>query len=108
MITKVKWEDADFDWTVAPTNQTDPRYTWDLVQIIEEVIEDVEKGGRSRYHEEKAKWDKKKKKVIKLVMYRKNIKVYDEKKEVKNIKHHIKDIKLIAEELKKNVQIIHG
>ena len=37
----------------------------------------------------------------------KKIKVYDEKKEIQNIELHIDDIKLIAEELKKNVQIIY-
>ena len=41
-------------------------------------------------------------------MWRKGIKVYDESKEVKNIKLYADDIKLIAEEIKRNVQIIHG
>ena len=41
-------------------------------------------------------------------MYRKNIKIYDEKKEIKRISSHIEEIKLISEELKKHVQIIHG
>ena len=31
-----------------------------------------------------------------------------EEKEVKNITHKIEDIKLIAEEIEKNVQIIYG
>ena len=38
-------------------------------------------------------------------MWRKGIKIYDEKKEVKNIKNHIKDIKLIAEELKSKIKV---
>ena len=37
----------------------------------------------------------------------KGIKLYDEKKEVKNIKAYANDVKLIAEEIKRNVQIIH-
>lgn len=101
MATKITWDKADFKWDDNP-------YTWDLVQIVDEVIEDIEStGGRSRYWEEVKKWEEKRKKVIRLVMYRKNIKVYDEKKEIQNIKHHIEDIKLIAEELKRHVQIIH-
>jgi len=104
MITKVTWNKADFNWDKAPEIGTP--YTWDLVQIIEDVVEEITNPGGANIvipsvHEDK------KKKVIRLVMYRKNIKVYDEKKEVKNIKNHIEDIKLIAEELKRNVQIIH-
>ena len=41
-------------------------------------------------------------------MWYKGIEVYDEKKEIENIELHINDIKLMAEEIKKNVQIIHG
>ena len=37
----------------------------------------------------------------------KGIKIYDEKKEIKNIKAYAKDVELIAEEIKRNVQIIH-
>ena len=36
-----------------------------------------------------------------------NIKIYDESKEVKNIKAYADDIKIIAEEIKRNVQIIY-
>ena len=51
---------------------------------------------------------KKKKKLVRLIMHMNDIKVYDEEKEIKNLKHKIEDIKLIAEEIKKHVQIIHG
>ena len=37
----------------------------------------------------------------------KGVEIYDEKKEVKNIKAYAKDVELIAEEIKRNVQIIH-
>ena len=49
----------------------------------------------------------KKKKFIRLIMEYKGIKIYDEKKEVKNIKAYARDVKIIAEEIKRNVQIIH-
>ena len=51
---------------------------------------------------------KKKKKLVRLIMHMNNVKVNDEEKEIKNHKHRIKDIKLNAEEIKKNVQIIYG
>jgi hypothetical protein len=102
-MAKITWNEADFKW-----NNND--YLWHLVEIVDDVIEDIIYGGKSkkRREDEKKKWEEKQKKVIRLVMYRKNIKIYDEKKEIKKIDTHIEDIKLIAEELKKHVQIIHG
>ena len=97
-MANIQWNNANFLWN-------DNSHLWNLV---EEVLVDIQSGGKSsRNRAEQKKWEEKKKKVIRLVMYRKNIKVYDEKKEVKNIEHHIEDIKLIAEELKRNVQIIY-
>jgi len=101
MATKIKWDNANFKWN-------DNLHLWNLVEIVDEVIDDIKKGGRSRHRDEQKEWEEKQKKVIRLVMYRKNIKVYDEKKEIKRIKSHIEDIELISEELKKHVQIIHG
>jgi len=102
MATKITWDQANFKWEDNP-------HLWHLVEIVDEVIADIS-GGKSakRRAEEKKKWQEKQKKVIRLVMYRKNIKIYDEKKEIKRIESHIEDIKLISEELKKHVQIIHG
>lgn len=98
---------ANIQWNTANILWNDNIHLWNLV---EEVIVGIEQhGGRSASNiaKDKNAWEEKKKKVIQLVMYRKNIKIYDEKKEVKNIKYHIKDIKLIAEELKRHVQIIY-
>jgi len=102
-MAKITWNEADFKW-----NNND--HLWHLVEIVDDVIEDIVSGGKSakRREEERKKWEEKQKKVIRLVMYRKNIKIYDEKKEIKRIESHIEDIKLISEELKKHVQIIHG
>ena len=89
------WANADFKWNNNP-------HLWNLVQ---EVIEEVEAGGKNWRKRDKDK--KKRKEVILLVMWRKGVQVYDEKKEIENIDLHIDDIKLIAEELKKDVQIIY-
>jgi len=96
MSTSIKWNSANVNWNNNP-------FLWSDVQ---EIIAEIESGGRS--WEEVDKDKKKRKRIIRLVMERKGVKVYDERKEVKNIKVHLDDIKLIAEEIKKNVQIIHG
>jgi hypothetical protein len=75
-------------------------------RVVDEVIDEIVSGGKNWKKRDKDK--KKRREVIRLLMWRKGIKVYDEKKEVENIELHIDDIKLMAEELKKNVQIIHG
>ena len=91
----IDWDKANFNW-----NELDQ--FWNLVQevlskatgIVDPIkLEKLDK--------------KKKKKLIRLIMHIKGVKIYDEEKEVKNISHRIKDITLIAEELKRNVQIIY-
>ena len=91
----IKWNEADFYW------DSNPHYWTTVAEVI------LHGGGSARWKKHD-KDKKKRREVIKLLMWRKGIKIYDEEKEIKNIAVHIKDIKLIAEELKKNVQIIHG
>ena len=105
MAEKIKWEDANFKWEKAPTDETKDRYTWDSVLEIIEEVTDVSTGGVDVTALEKLE-KKKKKKLIRLIMRRKGIKVYDEEKEIKAIKHKIKDIELIAEEIKAKATII--
>ena len=89
----IKWSEADFYWN------SNIHYWVDVINVIEH-------GGKNWRKRDKDK--KKRREVIRLLMWRKGVKIYDEEKEIKNIAVHIEDIKLIAEELKKNVQIIHG
>ena len=86
------WNNANFNWDGNP-------HTWDY------IVSQFGKSKSSRWKDDKDK--KKRKEVIKLVMWRKGIKIYDEAKEVENIELYIDDIKLIAEEIKRNVQIIY-
>ena len=95
-INVIKWNEANIKWNDNP-------HLWNLVQ---EIIAEVEAGGKNWKKRDKDK--EKRKKVIRLLMWYKGIEVYDEKKEIENIELHINDIKLMAEEIKKNVQIIHG
>ena len=95
-INVIKWNQADIKWN-------NNSHLWNLVQ---EVIAEIAAGGKNWRKRDKDK--KKRKEVIRLLMWYKGIEVYDEKKEIENIALHINDIKLMAEEIKKNVQIIHG
>ena len=105
MAEKIKWEDANFKWEKAPTDETKDRYTWDSVLEIIEEVTDVSTGGVDVTALEKLD-KKKKKKLIRLIMHRNGIKIYDEEKDVKTIAHKIKDIELIAEEIKAKATLI--
>tara|TARA_R100000234_G_C4912592_1_gene140561 strand:+ start:367 stop:648 length:282 start_codon:yes stop_codon:yes gene_type:complete len=93
-MTFITWNNNNFKWD-------ELAQAWELVQEITTAakvdpskIEKLDK--------------KKKKKLVRLIMHMNNIEIYDEEKEIKNITHKIEDIKLIAEEIEKNVQIIYG
>ena len=99
MATKIKWNEANFKWDLNP-------HLWNLAEIAE-IVDSVTNGGYVDDTELHKLKDDKKKKLIRLIMHMNGIKIYDEKKEVKNITHHTKEIELIAEELKRHVHIIH-
>jgi len=90
------WDKANFTWN----NNSN------LWNDVNDVISSIE--GRSKANRKKdKKLEEKKRKVIRLVMERRGVKVYDETKEIQNIEIYLDDIKIIAEEIKRNVQIIH-
>ena len=96
-MAKIKWEDADFKWNLAPTVGTP--YTWDDVQLVEEVVETVHQGGG--VIEDDMPWVKdqdKKKRLIKLICKVQG-RTYKETKETQDIKITAKDIKLLAEKV---------
>jgi len=98
-MAKIKWEDADFKWKLAPTDTDADRYTWDDVQLVEEVIEAVQQGGG--VIEDDMPWTKnqeKKKRLIKLILKCQG-RTYKETKEIQEIKITTKDIKLLAEKV---------
>ena len=112
MATKIKWEEADFKWEAAPPSEDyKPGFTpssfpfkWnDVALILEEIVEQA--AGCIIQPAVEALEPEKKKKLIRLIMYRKGIEIYDESKEVKNIDVHVDDIKTIIEEAKIKMQI---
>jgi hypothetical protein len=93
-MATITWDTAEFTWDNNP-------HLWNLVEEI------ISGAGDSIPKKLEELPKEKKKKFIRLIMEYKGVKVYDEKKEVKNIKAYANDVKLIAEEIKRNVQIIH-
>ena len=102
MANKIKWEDADFKWELAPTQSEADRYTWDSVL---EIVDAIDKHGGPIIEAVKDLDKDKKKKLVRLVMHRNNIKVYDEAKEVKNITAHVDDIEMIVTEAKARLKM---
>ena len=89
----ITWENANFNYESAT-------YIWDLVQ---EIID--KKGGGLDVQALKKLDSKKKKKLVRLIMRRNGIKMYDESKEIKDITAYTKDIKLIIKEVLSSVKI---
>jgi hypothetical protein len=87
-------------------NWQNVNFTWDEWETFWEVANALPGYGADPVEIDKLP-NEKKKKLVRLIMHMKDIKVYDEKKEIKKLRHKIEDIKIIAEELKRYVQIIH-
>ena len=93
MATPIKWEDADFSWD-------NNSYTWDDVQLVEEVVEAIQRGG-GHFDEEIYKYDaEKKRKLIKLILkVHGNTITESKQKEIKQYKITAKDIKIVVKEV---------
>jgi len=92
---KYTWEDAKFKWESAEGDG----YKWDDVVLIKEIWTG------DTYEAVEALPDKKKKKLVRLIMRRKGIKLYDEYKEVSDITARVEDIKMIIKEVKAKVEL---
>ena len=101
--TKIKWEDASFKWEEA----TGDGFTWDDVVLIQQVAEAIEQAQGDSGAAIDRLSEEKKKKLVRLIMRRRGIKLYDEYKEVKEIKTKVNDVKLIINEVKKQVKIVN-
>jgi len=90
-----RWEDLTDGWETASGDG----YNWDDVVLIKEIWT----GDTSTAVE--ALPEEKKKKLIRLIMRRSGIKLYDEFKEVSDITARVEDIKVIIKEVKAQVKI---
>ena len=91
MANKIKWNEANFKWDDNP-------HLWNLVIEIIEAVDQGVGGGITEVVT--ALEPEKKKRLIRLVMRRKGIKMYDESKEVQNIEAHVDEVEIIVEEVK--------
>ena len=98
MATKIKWEDADFKWELAPTDPTKTRYTWDEVILVEEVVG----GGDSALAAVEALEPEKKKRFIKLICKVKGIETYSGQKTIRD------DIDITAEDCEMVIKEVLG
>ena len=100
--TKIKWEDATFNWDAA----TGDGYKWDDVVLIQEVAE-IAQGDSGDWQTGLSKLpEDKKKRLVRLIMRRKGIKMYDESKEAANITARVEEIKVIIKEVKGKVELV--
>tara|TARA_R110001583_G_scaffold91402_1_gene233448 strand:- start:1181 stop:1489 length:309 start_codon:yes stop_codon:yes gene_type:complete len=97
--TKIKWEDATSKWESASGDG----FTWDDVVLILEIAQGDSgnwQTGLSGLPEDK------KKRLVRLIMRRKGIKVYDESREVSDITAKVEDIKIMIQEVKAKVELV--
>lgn len=104
--TKIQWKDASFKWGVSKGDEAYKKefgqfeYTWQDIVLVESLV--VTGGG----HIDLTGIDKeKKKRLVRLVMRRNGIKMYDETKEIKELTARAKDIELIIKEVKAQIKL---
>ena len=97
--TFIKWEDANFNWEDA----TGSGYTWEEVALIDELFTGDSGDWLTGLSDVPVD---KKKKLVRLIMRRRGIKLYDESKEVANITARVEDIKVIIKEVKAKVELV--
>jgi hypothetical protein len=97
--TFIQWEDANFNWEDA----TGSGYTWEEVALIDELFTGDSGDWLTGLPDVSVD---KKKKLVRLIMRRKGIKLYDEYKEVTNITARVEDIKMIVKEVKARIELV--
>ena len=97
---KIKWEEANFKWNLAPTDTSKTRYTWDDVKFLEELVDGH--GATADgilWHIDQADPEKKKR-FIRLVCKVKGIETYSGQKTIHdNIEVSTEDVKLVVKEV---------
>jgi len=97
--TRIKWEDADFKWELAPTDTNANRYTWDEVLLVEGVSSDGASGDEIAWNVNALDSDKKKR-FIKLVCKVKGLETYSGQKTIRDdIDVSAEDCELVIKEV---------
>ena len=97
--TFIQWEDANFNWGDA----TGSGYTWEEVALIDELFTGDSGDWLTGLSDVPVD---KKKKLVRLIMRRRGIKLYDESKEVANITARVEEIKVIIKEVKTKIELV--
>jgi len=100
---KIKWEEANFKWELAPTEQGVGGdlipYTWDDVRFVDELLSQGASSEELAYHVDQLEPDKKKR-FIKLICKVKGIETYSGQKTIHdNIKITAEDCNLVVKEI---------
>ena len=107
-ITKIKWEDADFKWNIAPPSEdfkpgfkaSSFPFTWDDVALVEEVVEAVQEAGGSVIDGISKLKPEKKKRFIKLICKVKGIETYSGQKTIRDdINVSAEDVEFVIKEV---------
>ena len=107
-ITKIKWEDADFKWNIAPPSEdyktgfkaSSFPFTWDDVALVEEVVEAVQEAGGSVIDGISKLEPEKKKRFIKLICKVKGIETYSGQKTIRDdINVSAEDVEFVIKEV---------
>tara|TARA_R110000851_G_scaffold147175_1_gene287007 strand:+ start:668 stop:1018 length:351 start_codon:yes stop_codon:yes gene_type:complete len=101
--TRIKWEDADFKWEKAPSNQDADGsvipYTWDDVTLLEDLLSQGASGDEIAWNVNELDPDKKKR-FIKLVCKVKGLETYSGQKTVRDdINISAEDCELVIKEV---------
>ena len=100
MATKIKWEDADFKWELAPTDPTATRYTWDEVLLVEDLIHGYGAGPEDIAWNAEQLDPEKKSRFIKLICKVKGIETYSGQKTIRDdIEITAQDCELVVKEV---------
>ena len=103
--TKIKWEDADFKWELAPGNQNIDGsiipYIWNDVTLLEDLLSQGASGKEIAWHVDQLEPDKKKR-FIKLVCKVKGIETYSGQKTIHD------DISVTAEDCELVIKEVLG
>ena len=104
--SKVKWNgDTDGYGNISVIWGDNP-YTWSDVVFIQEVVDGIGTGSRRARESRLNKFDdKKKKKLIRLICRVKGEKVYDEKKEVKDVDVKLEDVDMVINEVLGKIKV---
>ena len=97
-----KWDDVYVD----PESQikakwNDNPYTWDEVQLIIEILDAAGTVSTAKVIHDLP--PEKKKRLVRLILRRKGIKMYDEHKEVKDVTIKVEDVELLIKEVKAQI-----